>query len=66
MPVTIPEDDPTVAIEADALLHVPSPVLAMVCVLPTQTLTVPKVLRGTGLTVRTTTCTAEPQLLVTK
>jgi hypothetical protein len=52
-PVTIPEEEPIVAIEGLPLLHVPPPVPVKIIVDPTHTLPGPVIAPGMGLTVTT-------------
>jgi len=50
-PVTIPEEEPTVATEGLPLLHVPPPVPVSIIEDPTHTLPGPVMAPGVGLTV---------------
>lgn len=50
-PVTIPVDEPAVAMPVLLLLHVPPPVLVNVVASPTQTLNVPEMEDGSAFTV---------------
>lgn len=68
-PLTIPEDEPTVAIEVLLLLHVP-PVVALLSVVAAvvHTASVPVIVPavdGVAFTVATAAVVALPQLLVT-
>lgn len=51
-PETIPVADPTVATDGVPLLHVPPPASLNVVVDPTQTVSVPAMVAGSGLTVK--------------
>ena len=54
MPVTMPDDDPTVAMLLLLVLHVPPPASVSVVVAPWQTVAVPVIAEGRGLTVTVT------------
>ena len=53
IPVTMPVEDPTVAIPVLPLAHVPPPASLKVVVNPTQTVAVPEMEDGNGYTVTT-------------
>ena len=59
-PVAIPVDEPIVATPVDELLQVPPPVLVSVVVNPSQTVVVPPIADGNGLTVIASTAKQPP------